>query len=225
MSYDLAEKLKRVCENISKVADVSGRKSSDITLVAVTKTRSIDMIREAIKLGITDIGENYVQETVDKYSKLGNIVKWHMIGHLQSNKIKYIIDFCELIHSVESESLAKEIGKRAIERGKVQKILVEVNIAQEHSKFGVSEAFALELIERISIVQGIAVCGIMGMVPFVENPEDTRSYFSRLKALWDKLPKEQRLYLSMGMTNDYEVAIEEGSNMVRIGTAIFGARD
>ncbi|MCX8052535.1 MAG: YggS family pyridoxal phosphate-dependent enzyme [Armatimonadetes bacterium] len=221
----IANKLQSVMQRIDAAASRSGRSPNEVTLVAVTKTRSVEEIKEALACGVTDIGENYVQEAEAKYAEIGeNAVRWHMIGHLQRNKVKHAVEIFSLIHSVDSEALAREIGRRAEAIGKLADVLVEVKISDEATKFGVEPAEALFLVEKISEISGIRVCGLMGMAPIVADPEETRPYFAKLKAIWDKLPKEQRLYLSMGMTQDFEVAIEEGSNMVRIGTAIFGPR-
>lgn len=220
----IADNLKPVIKKIDCAARKTGRSGDDITLVAVTKTRIVEEIREVLTCGVRDIGENYVQEAEAKYSEIGNLARWHMIGHLQKNKARHAVEMFSMIHSVESEALAREIGRRAEAVGKCVDVLVEVNVSEEPSKFGLEANETLELVEAISDIRGIKVCGLMGMAPFLPDPEETRPYFARLKEIWDKLPDEQRLYLSMGMTQDYEVAIEEGSNMVRIGTAIFGPR-
>lgn len=222
--YMIANNLNTIKGKIAVSALKSGRKPEDITLVAVTKTRSVEEILSAISYGVTDIGENYVQECLDKYPVIGKQAVWHFIGHLQSNKVKQVIDFADLIHSVDSFKLAKEISRRADQAGKVVNILVEANLAEEESKFGSSLENLRNLVESISELPFIKVSGLMGMAPVVEDANQAREYFAKLKGIWDELPKEQRVYLSMGMTQDFEVAIEEGSNMVRIGTAIFGAR-
>lgn len=197
---------------------------SDITLVVVTKTIDTPRIREAISAGATHLGENYVQEAASKWQDLGPAVRWHFIGHLQRNKAVQAVRMFDVIESVDSLHLAEEIGRRAKALGKTPDILIEVNLAGEESKFGVSPEDALSLSEKVSAAEGIRMQGLMGMAPFVDDPEEARPYFACLKELWDKLPKEQRRYLSMGMSHDFEVAIEEGSNMVRIGAAIFGQR-
>ncbi len=220
----IAENLRSVETRIDNAAQKSGRRREDITLVTVTKTRSVDEIREAIACGATDIGENYVQEAQDKFAAIGDAVRWHMIGHLQRNKARHAVEFFSLIHSVDSVDLASEIGRRAEAIGKSIDVLVEVKISGEATKFGVDPDATLNLVDKIVQVSGVKLCGLMGMAPFAENPEDTRPFFASLKQLWDKLPDEQRLYLSMGMTSDFDVAVEEGANMVRIGTAIFGPR-
>lgn len=223
MSF-ISDNLRMVRERIDAAARRTGRAGDDITLVVVTKTRSVDEIREAIACGATDIGENYVQEAEEKYGQIGGAARWHMIGHLQRNKARHAVEFFDVIHSVDDEALAREIGRRAEAIGKCVDVLVEVGISGEATKFGVETEESLDLAGKISRVSGIRLRGLMGMAPFLPDPEDARPYFASLKALWDKLPDEQRHYLSMGMTADYEVAIEEGSNMVRIGTAIFGPR-
>ncbi len=220
----IGDNLRSVEDRIDKAARRSGRQRADITLVTVTKTRSVEEIREAIACGATDIGENYVQEAEQKYAQLGDAARWHMIGHLQRNKARHAVEVFSVVHSVDSAELARELGRRAEKIGKRVDVLVEVRVSGEETKFGVDPDKAVDLAGEIAEVAGIRVCGLMGMAPFVENPEDARPYFRDLKRLWDKLPDEQRLYLSMGMTADFEVAIEEGSNMVRIGTAIFGPR-
>ena len=220
----IGDNLRSVEDRIDKAARRSGRRREDITLVTVSKTRTVDEIREALACGATDLGENYVQEAEDKFAQIGNAARWHMIGHLQRNKARHVVEFFSLLHGVDSVELASEIGRRSEAIGKRMDVLVEVGISGEATKFGVDPESTLGLVSNIAQVSGIKVCGLMGMAPFLENPLDTRPFFSDLKKLWDKLPDEQRLYLSMGMTSDFEVAIEEGSNMVRIGTAIFGPR-
>ena len=220
----ITENLRSVRERIDSAAGKVGRSGDDITLVVVTKTRSVEEIKAVLACGVTDIGENYIQEAEEKYSEINDAVKWHMIGHLQRNKARHAVEIFSMIHSVDNESLAREIGRRAEAAGKYVDVLVEVKISGETTKFGIAPGEALEFVDRISNVSGIRVCGLMGMAPFLPNAEETRPYFSKLKTLWDRLPDEQRLYLSMGMTQDFEIAIEEGSNMVRIGTAIFGPR-
>jgi len=221
---DISERLRLVRERVDAAARRTGRTAEDVTLVAVTKTRSVPEIREALACGVTDIGENYVQEAEAKYSEIGHEARWHMIGHLQRNKARHAVEFVDVIHSVDSVGLAEEIGRRAEAIGRMVDALIEVRVSGEPTKFGVECSEALRLASEISKVSGIRVCGLMGMAPFVANPEETRPFFAKLNELWNRLPQEQRLYLSMGMTQDFEIAIEEGSNMVRIGTAIFGPR-
>lgn len=208
----------------------SGRKPEDVLLVAVTKLHTPAEMNEAIDAGITDIGENKVQEIMDKYEHV-KPVKWHLIGHLQTNKVKYIIDKVYMIHSVDSLHLAREIDKRAAAHGIKMNILIQVNSAMEESKFGITTEETGKLIEDIiETCPNIIIKGMMCIAPFEDNPDDARVYFAKVKELYDKYSKldNERIdfeYLSMGMSNDFEVAIEEGSNLIRVGTAIFGARD
>ncbi len=211
-------------------AEKSGRTGEDVLLVAVTKLHSPEEINEAIDAGVTDIGENKVQEILDKYDKV-KPVRWHLIGHLQTNKVKYIIDKVCLIHSVDSLHLAKEIDKRAAQHDLTMDILVQVNSAEEESKFGVTTEETDQLIEDIAQqCPNVRIKGLMCIAPFEENPDDAKPYFAQVKKIYDKYAakKTDRIdfsYLSMGMTNDFEAAIEEGSNLIRVGTAIFGYRD
>ncbi|MCI5688378.1 YggS family pyridoxal phosphate-dependent enzyme [Anaerovoracaceae bacterium 42-11] len=208
----------------------SGRTGDDVLLVAVTKLHGADEINEAIDAGITDIGENKVQEIMDKYEKV-KPVRWHLIGHLQTNKVKYIIDKVSMIHSVDSLKLAKEIDKRAAQHDLIMDILVQVNSAEEESKFGITTEETDQLIADIADqCSNIRIKGLMCIAPYEEDPNDARAYFAEVKQIYDKYADrpEERIdfqYLSMGMTNDFEVAIEEGSNLIRVGTAIFGYRD
>ena len=211
-------------------AEKSGRTGEDVLLVAVTKLHSPEEINEAIDAGVTDIGENKVQEILDKYDKV-KPVRWHLIGHLQTNKVKYIIDKVCLIHSVDSLHLAKEIDKRAAQHDLTMDILVQVNSAEEESKFGVTTEETDQLIEDIAQqCPNVRIRGLMCIAPFEENPDDAKPYFAQVKKIYDKYAakKTDRIdfsYLSMGMTNDFEAAKEEGSNLIRVGTAIFGYRD
>ena len=213
-----------------KAAERSGRSGDDVLLVAVTKLHSTDEINEAIHCGITDIGENKVQEIMDKYDRV-EPVRWHLIGHLQTNKVKYIIDKVSMIHSVDSLKLAQEINKRAQQHGLVMDILIQVNSAMEESKFGITTEETGELIGQIlETCPNVRIRGLMCIAPFEDNPDDARVYFAEVKKLYDKYgqidhPMLDFKYLSMGMSNDFEVAIEEGSNLIRVGTSIFGDRD
>lgn len=208
----------------------SGRKGDDVLLVAVTKLHGVDEINEAIDCGITDIGENKVQEIMEKYDHV-KPVRWHLIGHLQTNKVKYIIDKVSMIHSVDSLHLAQEIDKRAAQHGLTMDILIQVNSAQEESKFGIKTEETGQMIRDIlDSCEHVRIRGLMCIAPFEENPEDARVYFSAVKALYDEYgkinhPRLDFAYLSMGMSGDFQVAIEEGSNLIRVGTSIFGARD
>ncbi len=221
-------------DHIMKRIDVSckkvGRNPKDITVLAVTKTVESDRAKKAFEEGINNLGENRVQELVKKYEELKGIdVKWHMIGHLQKNKVKYIIDKNILIHSVESLSLAEEIDKRAKKHNLTKDVLIELNIGEEESKYGVSEKNIYDFLESMEKFENIRVLGLMTVAPFCDKPEDVRWVFKTMKNIYNEistmnLRNTEMKYLSMGMTNDFEVAIEEGSNIIRIGTAIFGAR-
>lgn len=220
----IADNLQKVHERIANAAAKAGADPSGITLVAVTKTVDIPVIQEAIQAGITDIGENYIQDAVRKFETIGKAVRWHMIGHLQTNKLRQAVPVFDLIQSVDSISLADEIGKRSTALGKATQVLVEVNISDEESKFGVRPEDAFGLCDQIAGIEGVELVGLMGIAPFVDDPAAIRRSFALLRGLWDKLPNEHRKWLSMGMSSDFEMAIEEGSNMVRVGTAIFGPR-
>ncbi len=216
--------------NINNACKKINRNPEEINLIAVTKTIDTEQMNAALKMGIKIIGENKVQEIMEKYDKIEYETQWHMIGHLQTNKVKYIIDKVDLIHSVDSIRLAKEIDKRAKKINKIIDILIQINVADEETKFGLSSNKIDNTIKEISDFGNIRVQGLMAMVPYVEDPEVVRPYFKRMKKIYDSLKnssfqKVNMNYLSMGMTNDYMVAIEEGSNMIRIGTGIFGERD
>jgi len=229
MEY-LKENLDLVKENIKKVCEKIKKDPKEITLVAVTKTISEDIINESTKYGVTDIGENKVQEIIRKYDQINENVKWHLIGHLQTNKVKYIIDKVDLIHSVDSFKLAKEIDKRAKSINKTMEILIQLNISLEETKFGVNENEILNLVKEISELENIKVLGLMTMAPYYQDPEDSRIIFKKLKEIFEQLKYNkynnvEMKYLSMGMTSDYIVAIEEGANIIRVGTGIFGKRE
>ena len=214
----------------AKAAEQSGRRAEDVLLVAVTKLHTPEEMNEAIDAGITDIVENKVQEILDKYDKV-KPVRWHLIGHLQTNKVKYIIDKVSMIHSVDSLKLAKEIDKRAGQHGINMDILIQVNSAMEESKFGITTGETDQLIRDISEqCPNVTIKGMMCIAPYADDPNEIRGYFAEVKALYDKysdsdLDRVDFQYLSMGMTHDFEVAILEGSNLIRVGTAIFGYRD
>lgn len=214
----------------SRAAERSGRKGEEVLLVAVTKLHSTEEINEAIDCGITDIAENKVQEIINKYDKV-KPVNWHLIGHLQTNKVKYIIDKVKMIHSVDSLKLAQEIDKRAGAAGKKMEILIQVNSAEEESKFGITTEETETLLKDIlRMCPNVIIKGLMCIAPFEENPENAREYFAAVEAQYREFstithPNLDFKYLSMGMTNDFEVAIEAGSNLIRVGTAIFGNRD
>ncbi|MDY2652162.1 MULTISPECIES: YggS family pyridoxal phosphate-dependent enzyme [Eisenbergiella] len=225
----IKENLNRVQENIRNACDRAGRKEDEVTLIAVSKTKPVSMLEEAYALGVRDFGENKVQELVDKAGQLPEDIRWHMIGHLQRNKVKYIIDKVYLIHSVDSLRLAEEISKEAVKHGVTANILIEVNVAGEESKFGVSPEDTPGLIEEISRLPAIQVRGLMTIAPFVEKAEDSRIIFNALLKLYVDISRKNidnvhMDFLSMGMTGDYEVAVEEGATFVRVGTGIFGER-
>ncbi len=228
MGY-IKENIAEVEKKVAAACERSGRKREDVLLLAVSKTIDVDRIKEAVDCGLTSLGENKVQEIMDKYDAMGPDVKWHLIGHLQTNKVKYIIDKVDLIHSVESLKLAEEISKRAEAKGVTANILLEVNVADEESKFGIKVDECEEMVRKISVLPNIVIRGLMTVAPFVENPEENRGYFRQLKQLLvdinsKKIDNVNMEVLSMGMTGDYEVAIEEGATIVRVGTGIFGAR-
>ncbi len=225
----IEENLKEIKSRIQQAAVKSGRKEEDIRLVVVTKTVDLDRIKEVIRCGIEIIGENRVQEAEEKLTRLTEKVEKHLVGHLQTNKAKKAVELFDLIQSVDSAHIAEEISKRAQEQGKLMDVLVEVNTSVEETKFGVEPEKTLSLIETISKFPGIKIKGLMTIGLFSDDPEATRPCFKKLKSLFEKIksasiPNVDMHNLSMGMTGDFEVAIEEGSNMVRIGTGIFGSR-
>ena len=224
------ENIDDILKKIDDTCKKTGRNSKDITVIAVSKTVDSKRAKEAVEAGVENLGENRVQELVKKYDELADTdIRWHMIGHLQKNKAKYIIDKTVLIHSVESIELAEEINKRAIKNNLTSNVLIELNIGEEESKFGINEDNIYDFVKNMEQFENIKVLGLMTVAPFCEDPEDVRWVFKKMKNINDKistmnLRNTEMKYLSMGMTNDYEVAIEEGSNIIRIGTAIFGAR-
>lgn len=227
----IRENMEQVQEQIAEACRRAGREKDEVCLIAVSKTKPVEMLEEAYAAGARDFGENKVQELLDKIPRLPEDIRWHMIGHLQRNKVKYIIDKVCLIHSVDSLKLAEEISKEACKHHITANILVEVNVAAEESKFGVSLEEAEVLVEQIAVLPGICVKGLMTIAPFVENAEENRVYFQKLKQLLvDMIDKntDNRIIgdvLSMGMTGDYTVAVEEGATYVRVGTGIFGERN
>ncbi len=226
----IRENIEHINQLKAEAAARSGRKGEEVLLVAVTKLHDVDEINEAIDCGITDIGENKVQEIMDKFDHV-KPVRWHLIGHLQTNKVKYIIDKVSMIHSVDSLRLAQEINKRAQQHNLTMDILIQVNSAEEESKFGIKTEETGQMIQDIlETCENIRIRGLMCIAPFEENPEDARVYFAEVKKLYDEYGKMEHPhldfhYLSMGMSGDFHVAIEEGSNLIRVGTSIFGARD
>ncbi len=225
----IADNLKTVMDRIASAAQRGGRDPSLVRLVTVTKTVDVARIREAVAAGAKILGENRVQEAKEKIEELGNVASWHLIGRLQTNKAKYAVKLFDLIHSVDGVELAKELDKQAAKISKVQQVLIEVSIAGEASKAGVRIDETMDLIKEAAKLRNIAVQGLMTMPPFSDNPEDSRPYFRKLRELAqsvarEDLPGVSMKELSMGMSGDFEVAIEEGATMVRVGTAIFGER-
>jgi pyridoxal phosphate enzyme (YggS family) len=226
---DLKNRLENVNDRINKAALKCGRDPENIHLVAVSKTIPANRVKEAIELGVTILGENYVQEARDKFNVLGTYpVSWHFIGHLQTNKAKYAVRLFDLIHSVDTLKLARELDKQAKKVNKFQDILIQINVSKEPSKSGSDIENAANLIKNIVHLENVSLKGFMAMPPFFNNPEKARPYFIALRNLRDQiqktLPGVALNELSMGMTGDFEVAIEEGATFVRIGTAIFGER-
>ncbi|NPV46746.1 MAG: YggS family pyridoxal phosphate-dependent enzyme [Armatimonadetes bacterium] len=230
---DLAANLTAVRERIAAAAARSNRRTEDITLVAVSKTRSVEEIAAAVESGVLDLGENYVQELVAKAEQLRGVtgapVRWHFIGHLQRNKVKYLSGLCTLIHSLDSPRLAEEIARRAVPPADPQPVLIQVDLAGEATKSGCPEDQVPALVETVLGLPELDWQGLMTITPYAEDPESSRPYYRRLAALRDALaargvPARNLRHLSMGMSNDYEVAIEEGATLVRVGTAIFGPR-
>ena len=226
----LKENLANVEKNIEQACKNAGRSRDEVTLIAVSKTKPVEMLQEIYDENIRDFGENKVQELCSKMEQLPSDIRWHMFGHLQRNKVKYIVGKVELIHSVDTYRLAEEINIQAKKQNVIVPILVEVNIAHEESKFGISAEDAILLVEEISKLENIRIKGLMTIAPYVENPEDNRLYFRKMKQLSVDITNKNidnvfMEILSMGMTGDYMVAIEEGATMVRVGTGIFGERN
>ncbi len=238
-NVNVKENLEIVEKNIADACERAGRKRSEVTLIAVSKTKPVDLIMEAYEAGIRDFGENKVQELTRKMEEMPKDINWHMIGHLQKNKVKYIAGKVKLIHSVDSFELAEEISKQCVKRNVTQDILIEINIGDEESKFGVSYDRVTELVDRIIGLPNISIRGLMCIAPNVDNSEKNRKLFKKMikKAVdinsnkmyyvnrENTLPDGFIKVLSFGMTNDYVVAVEEGATMVRVGTGIFGERD
>lgn len=226
----LRDNLKEVENNIVLACKRTKRDRKEVTLIAVSKTKPLSMLEEIYGEGIRDFGENKVQELCDKYDAMPKDIRWHMIGHLQRNKVKYLVGKVSLIHSVDSLRLAKTIEEESAKKDCITDILIEVNVAKEESKFGIAQEEACELIEEISLFEHIRIKGLMTIAPFVDNPKDNREIFRQLKKLSVDIGKKNMNnvnmdILSMGMTGDYQVAIEEGADMVRVGTGIFGQRN
>ncbi|SRR6056297_498028 len=221
--------LEHIEKRIVDICNKNGIERNKIQLIAVTKTIGVERIKEAIKSGVDVLGENKAQEIVEKYDEIEEKVKWHMIGHLQRNKVKYIIDKVEMVHSLDSMKLAVEIDKRAAKTGKKMDCLIQINIGGEESKSGIDYDDAESFLNEAGSLDNVRILGFMAIAPYIEDKEKVRPYFKKMNELFERMKmkghEDQMLYLSMGMTHDFETAIEEGANMVRIGTGIFGERD
>jgi len=225
----IADNLKTVMDRIAFAAKRAGRDPSSIRLVAVTKTVDVESIRQVVTAGASILGENRVQEAREKIEKLGSLARWHLIGHLQSNKAKYAVKLFDLIHSVDNLELARELDKQAAKIGKIQDVLIEVSIAGEAAKAGVTMQDVAVLVREAAKLKNISIKGLMTMPPYSEEPENSRPFFRKLRELAETIKKENipavsMNELSMGMSGDFEIAVEEGATMVRVGTAIFGER-
>lgn len=226
----LKDALIEVENNILDACERSGRNPEEVTLIAVSKTKPVEMLQEVYNEGIRDFGENYVQELADKIEIMPKDIRWHMIGHLQRNKVKYLVGKVACIHSVDSLRLAEVINERSIKLGVVTEIMAEVNIAGEESKFGFTRDEVFDFAEKVSTMEGVKLVGLMTSTPYVNDPEENRQYFREMKSLSVDINEKNInniniTELSMGMTNDYIVSVEEGATHVRVGTAIFGARN
>ena len=227
----IKDNLDKINKQIIETAKSCGRRPEKIRLIAVSKRKSVEAILEGIKAGAKHFGENYIQEAIDKIDKIGkDSACWHFIGHLQSNKAKVAVKYFDYIHTVDTIKLAGEIDKQARKINKIQKILVQVNIGEEDTKFGTSVEDTIQLITQIHTYANIAVKGLMCMPPYFSNPDQVRIYFQQLVRIKEKILNQKfetvsMEHLSMGMSNDFKVAIEEGSTMIRIGTSIFGSRN
>ena len=226
----IKENLEIVEENIQKACKKAGRDRSEVTLIAVSKTKPVSDIRQAMDCGITVFGENKVQEIRDKTAEIKEPLSWHMIGHLQANKVKYLPGVACMIHSVDNDKLAAEIEKQAAKYDLVMDVLIEVNMAKEDTKFGITPEETIDFVKRISAYEHLNIRGLMTIAPYTDDPESNREYFKGLRLLKDEInslniPGVKMDTLSMGMTGDYMVAIEEGATLVRVGTGIFGERD
>ena len=226
----LADNYRQVLNNIQDACQAVGRDPKEVTLVAVSKTKPVEMLQQVYDAGARVFGENKVQEIMDKYDHLPGDIRWQMIGHLQRNKVKYIVDKVDMIHSVDSYRLAQTIETEAAKKNVTVSVLLEVNVAEEESKFGLKMDEVLPLVQQISELPHVQVKGLMTIAPFVSNPEDNREIFRKLKKLSVDIEAKNinnttMSVLSMGMTGDYIVAVQEGATMVRVGTGIFGERD
>ena len=229
MKEMLTQNLREVEERIAAACERAGRKREEVTLIAVSKTKPVSMLEVIYEAGIREFGENKVQELSEKCVQMADDIHWHMIGHLQRNKVKQVIGKACLIHSVDTLRLAEQIEADAAKQGFVVPVLLEVNAAQEESKFGMALSEVEEFVRKVAEFPHISIKGLMTIAPYVENPEENRIHFRNLKQLSVDIAKKNidNVYmdiLSMGMTNDYEIAIEEGATHVRVGTGIFGER-
>lgn len=226
----LEKNIEYVLSEIKRAAVISNRELCDIELIAVTKTVDVDTVKEATGYGILHIGESRVQELLKKYEQIGDVVKWHLIGHLQRNKVKYIIDKVDVIHSLDSYKLAKEINKRAKNVNRTVKCLLQVNVSGEKTKYGVNTGDVECILKEIASLDNVKITGLMTIAPHVDDEKQIRQCFRELKNIFNQiaetdLPNVEMKYLSMGMSDDFKIAIQEGANFVRIGTSIFGARN
>lgn len=226
----IRENLEAVDKKIELSCQQAQRSTSEVTLIAVSKTKPLELVQEAYEAGVRDFGENKVQDLLDRIEAMPSDIRWHMIGHLQRNKVKYIVGKVALIHSVDSLRLAEEISKESVKHQVETNILLEINVAEEESKFGVSVEETAALVKEIAKLPAVHICGLMTIAPFVENGEENRQYFRKLKQLSvdigsKNIDNVNMAVLSMGMTGDYSVAIEEGATCIRVGTGIFGERE
>lgn len=226
----LINNYKHVLEQVNEACDKSNRNKDDVTLIAVSKTKPASDIQELYDYGVRDFGENKVQELTSKYEELPKDIRWHLIGHLQTNKVKYIVDKVYMIHSVDSVKLAKEIEKEAAKKNVIVNILVQVNVANEDTKFGLDNSEVIKIVEEIATLPHLKIKGLMTIAPFVDDGEENRKYFTELKQLSvdikaKNIDNVSMDMLSMGMSGDFETAIEEGATHVRVGTSIFGVRN
>ena len=229
MESKVKSNIERVRSAIGGAALRAGRKDSNVRLMAVTKTVDDDRIMEAIEAGIDIIGESYVQEAKRKIEKMGRTIEWHMIGYLQSNKAKYAVKLFDMIHSVGRMDLAVELDRRSRAQDKAMKVLIEINTSGEKTKSGVPYTEAMQLVKDVSALNNLSIQGLMTMAPWFDDPEDARPYFASLRELRDRIIDEnvnrvEMRELSMGMSGDYEVAVEEGATILRVGRSIFGER-
>ena len=229
METDISSNVSLIRQRMEVACSRCGRDPRSVRLMAVSKTVAPERIRQALDAGVTLLGENYVQEAREKIPAIGHVAEWHMIGHLQTNKVKYVVNLFDWIHSVDRLELARELDKRAGQNNRRLNVLIEVNVSGEESKSGIEATQALELVRQVSLLPHINLCGLMTMPPYSDNPENSRPYFQALRKLRDdisaaNIPGIRMDELSMGMTDDFEVAIEEGATIIRVGRAIFGNR-